>query len=413
MNRFSRVAGAIVAACMAAAAGAGGVQPINSEGGAARAVLSSTFLQYEAQQYHQQFAYGSRDTIDRALRQLSAVTTYASLAASPNGVTVSCQEAGTLTARVSSPLLRNVHLEWHGCTRDFADLHYTLEGPGDVTLLSASLAPTAVASIRFGDRTRDLIEMIRPGPTLPPGFSDDTIYRNLRLTGVLPMSRPDASSQFTGTYTAELKGFYRVVQRLPDFVVGGDTLYDHDHNVSTDGALISGTFTNAGFSYNLDFRVLLGKISETYFAPVTPSRPESITYSKFVRGTGLRIQNGFNNDLLRYEQSIDGKADFDFNQWWGFNCPAPQSFVYRTNSKMTYPVAAWTGTFDTGALTINGNTTVRFSSTGTAPQVDLVGHIATQVAGVGSFNYDYAGFAIFSGPELYAAAICSPLTAAN
>jgi hypothetical protein len=393
---------------MAAPASAAGVQPINSEGGAARAVLSSTFLQYEAQQYQQQFAYSSRDTIDRALRQLSAVTTYASLAASPDGVTVSCQESGTLTARVSNPLLRNIHLEWHECTRDVYDMHYTLNGPGDVTLLSATLAPTFVASIRFGDLTRDLVETVRLGPSLPPDFSSETTHRNLRLTGVLPMSRPDEFSQFTGTYTVELKGVYRFVQHLPDFIGGGDTRYDHDHSVSTNGALISGAYTNVGFSYNQDFRLMLGKISETYIVPVTPSNPASFTISKFVRGTGLRIQSGFDSDLMRYEQSIDGKAEVDFNQWWGFNCPAPESWAYRTNSKMAYPAAAWTGTFDTGELNINGNTAVSFSSSGTEPQVDLVGHIATLVAGVGSFNYDYAGFAIFSSTELYTAAICTP-----
>jgi len=59
-------------------------------------------------------------------------------------------------------------------------------------------------------------------------------------------------------------------------------------------------------------------------------------------------------------------------------------------------------------VNINGNTTVRFTSTGTEPQVDLVGHIATRVGGVGRFNYDYAGFAIFSSIELYTAAICTP-----
>jgi hypothetical protein len=408
MNRFSRIAVAIATAGMAAAASAAGVQPIGSEGGAARAVLSSTFLQYEAQQYQQLFAYSPRDTIDRALRQLSAVTTYAALAASPDGVTVSCQQSGTLTARVSNPLLRNIHLEWHECRREQFDTHYTLDGPGDVTLLSATLTPTFVASIRFGDRSRDLIEAIVPGPALPPDFPSDTTYRNLRLTGVLPMSRPDEFSHFTGTYTAELKGFSRYVQHLPDYIGGGDARYDHDHTLSSDGALISFAFTNVGYTYNQDFRLILGKIKETYIVPATPSNPTSFTISKFVRGTDLRIQNGFNNDLLRYEQSIDGRADVDFNQWWGFNCPSPESWVYRTQSTMAYPASAWTGTFNTGELHINGNTTATFSSTGTDPQVDLVGHIATQVAGVGSFNYDYAGYAIFSSPELYTAAICTP-----
>jgi len=222
------------------------------------------------------------------------------------------------------------------------------------------------------------------------------------------MSRPDEHSQFTGVYKAELTGAYRFVQHIPDYIGGGDTLYDHDHTVSTEGALISGEFTNVGFTYNQDFRLVLGKITETYIVPVTPSNPASFTISKFVRGTDLRLQNGFNNDLVRYEQSIAGKADVDFNQWWGFSCPAPESWIYRTKSTMSYPASAWTGTFDSGELNINGNTTARFTSTGTEPQVDLVGHIATRVGGVGSFNYDYAGFAIFSGVELYAAAICTP-----
>lgn len=408
MKRIPRIAGAIATACMSVIASAAGVQPIKSEGGAARAVLSSTFLQYEAREYDQQFVYSSRDIIDRALRQLSAVTTYAALAASPGGVTLNCQESGTLTVRVTNPALRNIHLEWRQCTRDYYDQHTTLDGSGDVALLSATLTPTMVASIRFGDRSRDLVETWRFGPSLPPGFGGGIVYRNLRVTGVLPMSRPDEFTHFSGRFSVEVTGYVRTVQHIPDFTAPDGPLYDHDYNLSTGGALISGEFTNVGYTYNEDFSLLLGKITETYLRPVTPSNPTSFTTSKFVRGTDLRIQSGFNNDLMRYEQSIDGRVDVDFNQWWGFGCPAPESWVYRTKSTMTYPAAAWTGTFNTGDLNINGNTTAKFSSTGTEPQVDLVGHIATQVGGVGNFGYDYAGFAIFSSPGLYTAAICSP-----
>src|SRR5436190_3839666 len=210
MKRNPRIAGAIATACMGATVSAAGVQPIEGEGGAARAVLSSTFLQYEARQYDQQFAYSSRDTIDRALRQLSAVTTYAALAASPGGVTVSCQESGTLTARVTNPLLRSVHLEWRQCSRRFFDFHFTVDGPGDVTLLSPTLTPTFVASIRFGDRSRDLVDTTRAEPTVPRGFDGDTVYRNQRLTGVLPMTRPDELSQFSGRFSFEITGYSRL-----------------------------------------------------------------------------------------------------------------------------------------------------------------------------------------------------------
>jgi hypothetical protein len=408
MTRIPRIAAAVATACMSTIVSAAGVQPINSEGGAARAVLSSTFLQYEARQYDQQFAYSSRDIIDRALRQLSAVTTYAAVAAARAGVTVNCQESGTLTVRVTNPALRNIQLDWRQCTRDYYDLHFTLDGSSDVRLLSPSLTPTIVASIRFGDRSRDLVETMRPGLTLPPGFGGSTVYRNLRVMGVLPISRVDEFTQFLGRFSIEVTGFVRTVQHLPDFSAPEGPLYDHDYTLSSNGALISGEFTNVGYTYNQDFSLVLGKITETYLRPVTPSNPTSFTTSKFVRGTDLRIQNGFNNELARYEQSIDGRVDVDFNQWWGFGCAAPESWVYRTRSTMAYPAAAWTGTFNTGELNINGNTTARFSSTGTEPQVDLVGHIATQVGGVGNFGYDYAQFAIFSSPELYAAAGCVP-----
>jgi hypothetical protein len=91
----------------------------------------------------------------------------------------------------------------------------------------------------------------------------------------------------------------------------------------------------------------------------------------------------------------------------GFNCTAPDVFNFHTRIPLTHSPDAYTGhVFDAGELDINGNTTARFSSTGTWPYVDLLGRVTLDVGGVGTFAHDVTDWIYNS--TLFTAARCAP-----
>jgi hypothetical protein len=408
---------ALLAACgllagtaVAATAFAAGPVPIDSASRGARAVVTTALLRMDAQTMDWQFVSSSRDMVERALRQFNALTSYASLAASHGTVSYECP-SGSVSARVTNVALRVVRLEWNQCSDNDPWLYQVIDGPAEVTLLSGTLAPASVISIRFGDRQRDHVIGLLPGPEFPvteTSYGGTTTYRNLRLTGVIPMARSELNGFFTGRYTVAVTGFFHFVDHASDVFLFGPPYYDHDHVVSTDGAVLSGeTINPSGYVANTEFTLVAGKITERYHVPATPTYPDGNTLTKFVRGTNLRVQYGFSGDQTgaNNTQTIDGTVEADYSQFWGFNCPAPDNFTYRTLATLTSPSSYYTGTFSAGQLQINGNTKATFTATGSNPYVDLVGHVALDIGGVGHFNYDVPDY-LFGGP-LYAAAQCS------
>jgi hypothetical protein len=388
---------------------AAGLTPIDSASRGARAVVTTALLRMEAQSMDWEFVFSSRDIVERALRRFNTLTTYESLAATHATVSYNCP-SGSVSARVTNGLLRVVRLEWNHCSDNNPWLYRAYDGPADVTLLSATLAPSAVASIRFGDGQRDHVTSLLPGPDFPTAetsYGGETTYRNLRITGLIPMTRSDPDGFFTGRYTVAVTGFFHFVDHSTDVNTFSPPYYDHDHVVSTDGVILSGETTNPSpYVGNQDFTLVTGKISERYHVPSTPTFPGGHTITKFVRGIGLRMQFGYDGNQTgsNNTQSIDGTVEADFNQWWGFNCASPDTFTYRTRATLTSPSSYYTGMFSAGQLQVNGNTTATFSATGSTPFVDLVGHVALDIRGVGSFNYDVPDF-LFSGP-IYTAAQC-------
>ena len=393
MNNRIRVRCAFLAifACLSGAASAAPNTPIRSESTAARAVVVAFLQRGQLRTMMLPFNYEPRNLIDRALRSVREVTTLQDLAASPDGVVIDCPESGTLTAKLGRGWPRVVKFEWNACvTVDFAFTN-TLTGPGEVTLLGNSLFADAVASIRLGNRTTDLVrdsQLRQPSPTSILSRRVET--RNLRLTGLVPLVRfeDDVNTAFRGRFAYEAVGFLRSDEMRRDVGPGGPgtEFFPWTFETSTEGALLSGDNDADDTQSHEENRLVLGTLSQRTDRPATPTFPEPRTSTVWVRGTDYRIVLGRANNLEFW--TIDGRIESSYAQSAG--CAAPETYTYRTRS----PLVSHPETFyfqdliDSGEIAINGSTVARFSTTGSQPFVDLRGQLALDVPGVGSFNYD-------------------------
>ena len=364
--------------------------PIRNESTAARAVTVAFLQRGQLRTMMGTFNYEPRNIIDRALRSVRAVTTLQDLAAMPDGVVVDCPASGTLSAKLARGWPRVVSFEWNACVSIDFGYTNTLTGPGEVTLLGNTLFATTVASIRLGNRTTDLVRDSQPPPV---GFLGPKVEtRNLRLTGILPLTRfeDDVNSAFLGRFTYEAVGFLRSDEMRRDVGPGGPgtLFYPWTFDTSTEGALLSGEIASDETSSREENRIVLGKITQRTDRPATPTFPEPRSSSVWVRGTDYRIVLGSENGLEYW--TIDGRLESSYAESAG--CAQAETYTYRTRS----PLVAHAGTFyfndlyDTGEISINGSTMASFSTTGSQPFVDLRGQLTLNVPGVGTFNYDTA-----------------------
>lgn len=391
-NRFRfRSASLAALACLSGTAFGAPNTPIRSESAAARAVVVAFLQRSQLRTMMQPFNYEPRNIVDRALRSVRAVTTLQDLAASLDGVVIDCEVSGTLTARHARGWPRVVMFEWNACSSTVFGVTHTLNGPGEVTLLGNSLFAEIVASIRLGNRNTDLVANISafPGSTVT-GPRVET--RNLRLTGIVPLVRfaDDINSAFRGRFTYEAVGFLRSDEMRRDIGPGGPgtEFFPWTFETSTDGALLSGEQRSDETGSLDESRLVLGKLSQRVDRPATPTFPEARSTTNWVRGTDYRVRLGSDVALGGEFWSIDGRVESSFAQAAG--CAEPETLKYRTRS----PLVAHPGTFyfqdfyDSGEIVINGSTVARFSTTGSQPFIDLRGHLALDVPGVGSFQYD-------------------------
>src|SRR4051794_25865729 len=241
MSKMQRLSAVAFITLFCSATFAATAAPIGIERLAARGVVTSAILQSELGDVDSVFAYTPRLIVDSALKQLAAATTFSALLA-PGGVSLACATSGTLRARVGTSRPRVLKLEWNQCASSELGWRNVVNGPAEVGLPGDSLTPAWVASIRFGDESRDHVTNTRAEePT--PYYDGETVYRNLRVVGALPMSRENGYGNFLGRYVVQATGFLRRVQRLPEFNAAGEpsaAFYDYDNALSTDGALVTG-----------------------------------------------------------------------------------------------------------------------------------------------------------------------------
>jgi hypothetical protein len=402
----------LVVACLlfGSAMSLAAVKPITTTTQAARAVASTLLFREDAQSAAYEFSYSPRDLIARLMGEIATFTTFQALLQTPGAVVLNCPLAGTLSIRLSKSKPRVLRVDSQQCSRvEFSSLLRVTDGPAEVVLLEDSFTPAAVASIRFGDLTRDHVETFSYDATQPDVVNYVT-HRNLRVTGYLPLRRLGDNNIFAGRYLAHVIGFHRSVTYMPDYASGdpGEELYPFDYMLSSNGALLSGeSFNQMGLSYGEEVSIVAGDFNQRHINPSTPTNPGIRTVSKSFGGTGLRLSWGINDTRAKGYFAIDGVARMDYSEWWGFGCPKADEFSYRTRTLLEYRRDDYTGhMFDSGKLTINGNTTATFTASGTVPYVDRIGHVALDIPGLAPVSYDVNGF--IYGSELTLAGYCTP-----
>ena len=408
MSKMTRATVLLVATAMSGAAfGASG--PITSAQVAARGVVTSAIANSELGELDGAFIYTPRSIVNLTLRQLRAATTFNALLA-PAGVSLPCPVSGSLAARITQTRPTVLKLDWSDCVSSEFGSRNAANGPVEVIWTGKSLSPASVISIRFGDVDRDYVASSRP-ETPQPYYDGTTTYRNQRITGVLPVVLEYGDSgNFTGRYLVEVKGFLRRVQRMPEFNSAGEPgseFYDYESRMGTEGAILTGNYSVNGLDNLMEWGLVAGKVSRQYTYPARPLHPVARTINEWYRGTGLVARNRYDNALTEYFHSVDGRIEGDFNQFWGLGCSGPDTFVFRTRKEFGQSPYSWfVELYDSGELSINGNTTATFSATGTQPYVDLMGHASVKVQGLGVVNYDFPE-SITLGPLLEAAR-CTP-----
>ena len=383
--------------------------PIASEQVAARGVMTSAIASGEVGELDGAFAFKPREIANLALAQLRTATTFNALFA-PAGVLLPCATSGNLAARIVQTRPTVLKLEWSNCVSSQYGSRLSRHGPVEIVWAGSSLSPSSVTSLRIGSVDRDYIESDRP-ETPQTYYDGTTVYRNQRITGILPivLEFGDAG-YFVGRYVAEVRGFVRRVQRLPEFNSAGEPsaeFYEYESSTSTDGALLTGNYSVEGFDNTMEWSLIAGKIAGRYVYPARPLHPTVKVLDTWYRGTGLVARRRYDNTAVQYFHSIDGRIEGDFSAFWNLGCSGSDTFVFRTRKELGQVPTSWfVELYDAGELVINGNTTATFSATGTEPYVDLMGHASVKVQGVGAFRYDYPE-SILQGP-IYEAARCAP-----
>lgn len=408
MNKSLRRACLVALSLSGVSLVAAAATPPKAEQRAARGVNTAVVTHAEVLEMDGTFVFISREIVDIALDQLNAATTYSALLA-PGGVTLNCPVSGTFNARITNARLRTLKLAWTHCVSVEYGSRNDVDGPAEIALGEGSLQPGMLLSIRLGDANRDYV--VDSTPEIPqPTFGGQTVSRNLRLTG--PMSTARAykpGGNFLGRYLVETRGFVRRVQRLPDYnpitFEPSAEFYNFSNTFSTDGALLTGSYSEAGTDSLIEASLITGKFSGRYVYPVRPTKPTK-TLDMWFKGTGLSTRRAWNTAASRYSVWVDGKVEADFNQFFPLGCTGADTYTFNTRSPLILAPGSYYYEFFEGGELMVDKSVAKFSATGTDQYVDLVGHVQLKVPGAGTFNYDYSEY-ILEGP-LADAGRCTP-----
>jgi hypothetical protein len=358
---------------------------INTEQKAAAALMTSRSVAQNQSYYNALLLERTVFYTKLALQTASTVTTPAALMANPAGVVVPCQTSGSMTARMAPTFPRVFKFEWNACVYNVGSFPNSLDGPGEVVLLADNFTPKNVASIRFGALSRDLVQTTEI--SFPNFAAHLRTARNLRLTGVVPMTVsqfavPNGSSPFLFVATGFIDD-----NTINEFPGTGQPPSEAGSRLEHEFVTYAGnlSYNEDATKYDEDVSVLAGKLTYTRRNPP----PYGIS-SEVSRFDGLRVHTVTDFNSLTKTRTIDGKLDFTWDPNFGAGC-VNGGYQFRTSTPL-HGAAFSQPDQDSGDLTINGILRSTFYSPATVPPglpVPTKGLlIHSELQGVGAFNYD-------------------------
>ena len=380
---LSRQLGAVGALIVLATGAQAGLVPsnVNSEREAAAGLVTAFHLRSEVPWEVAVLTYRTRDYTDRALRILAANTSPAALLAATNGQNFPCEISGTVNARLSRTLPRTLKLEWTACVFE-SGIRHSLTGPGEVVLPSDTFTPATVKSIRFGNSTREVVDVLTlldSGPDVPTTL---TTF-NIRIAGLVPMARESVNDLFEGAFAYELSG--RAYERAYYQRVGeGETLFAYEMSITATNGYVSGFLD---YGRRDDLRVS-GKFDWWTREDASSQQPEYMNTSRIV-ADDLRLQTVWDDAASTNKFSIDGRVNYTWPEGYQMNCSCGTTYSYVTKvPARQLPPYYDTDFYDAGKIVMNGTATAAFSVVGNPDEGQVLMHIDLDVRHLGNFDYE-------------------------
>jgi hypothetical protein len=393
---FIRVTAGATAILMTAFAGASPIVIDTPQKAAAAALTTHSLFFRESAPYAlpgllSRLTISSRDLVGRTLEFLSAATTPDDLTSRKGGLTVACPLGGFVKAKLPRDGSLTLHLNWDGCSflqyPNSSDSAQTFTGPATVQLPDNTFTPSTVALLRLGSLTEDVIQTHEISDEYQTGV--DTFTMNIRMAGLIPMTRPHPEAWYSGDFDYRISGFIRQFAEgtshwpgvPPQTGSGGDL-------VTVEQAAVRGSQTGYGGVEDADLFVERGKFS---YESSSSDAPEPRSYSI----TAHDLHWYSISDMSSYDRAktLDGRADITWSANHGAGC-LNGTYVFRTDRLLE---ESWYtgGVILAGALNINNALTLRYTAPYARPPTSFPavfeGTITLDLKRVGATSLPFQG----------------------
>lgn len=331
----------------------------------------------------------ARDLADRTLELLAGATTPAALTARRGAMTVPCPLGGSFTARLPRDGSLKLQLEWVGCTM----LQYpsdpqsvtTFTGPAVIQLDASTFAPATISLLRMGSITADVVATSHYEDEFAKTDTRRTL--NVRMAGIIPMTRLYPTGPYVGDFDYRITGFYRSHDDSTlTFPEQTPETSSYDQGTTIEQAVVSGSSTGIGGAEDGDLFVARGTFT-SYSS--SSNAPDPRSYSIVAHDLHWYSVS----DFPSYDRAktLDGRADITWSANHGAGC-LNGTYVFKTDKLLEQ--SWYTGqVFLAGALKINNALTLRYTSPYTRPLTDFPpvfqGTITLDLKRVGAVSMPY------------------------
>ena len=275
------------------------------------------------------------------------------------------------------------HSNWNGRACVFeSGIRHSLTGPGEVVLPSDTFTPATVKSIRFGNSTREVVDVLTLLDSAPEVPTTLNTF-NIRMAGLVPMARESVNDLFEGAFAYELSG--RAYERAYFQRAGeGETLFAYEMSITATNGYVSGFLD---YGRRDDLRVS-GKFDWWTREEASSQQPEYINTSRIV-ADDLRLQTVWDAAASTNKFSIDGRVNYTWPEGYQMNCSCGTTYSYVTKvPARQLPPYYDTDFYDAGKIVMNGTATAAFSVVGNPDEGQVLMHIDLDVRHLGNFDYE-------------------------